>query len=965
MEDGEPARPPELPGAALRTGGSSEENSPREEDDPDRPPKPKTHEDQIYDKIDFHVERIEQHDAILAQAQKELAAEIERGRAKKRAVQEKFEREDQLRKEAGKRAVEQAKQSRRRREQAKRDRQLAKEQRERDEYALAVWAATKIQSGYRGRRERIYGNRRRVVVLGATGQIGSAVCRHSLLRGFEVVGMSRDPSSQRAQALVRAGVRVYKGDMDNPHDVDRVLAFAVHGSEQQHTNPHTHVVGQGHVHGLFIMTPHWHDDGGPRGATGCAERELQRARNCIDAARRARVTHVVLSTACAGGWDAAKGEADTLGQRSETYTNWRFGLWSHPRPPEHIVSKAAIESYLEETLGPYPNAKPGLAQALDGDATGHIGDARGPGGAANAKHPTHWTILRPVTLIDNFWSWQTPWCHVNSHVRMPISRWSKQQLVWSDDVGAVAARAFDEGDVTHPHARPATRPPSAAGLRARAPDGRLNWFGLKLELVGDELTGPQIAKAFDTARRDPHGRGAPTRGWRKIRYVHDLPPLGRRISECECVPASCACIGEPCAWGCCLQLQEYCGGWDDPHLSFAQKRFVESGGGGAVGGEQLRAVLPTELHTLHAALTMSGWGERPNPEWTSSVLFSWLAAPWWSIPTLLCPCCVAGWTAKRLYRSDAPWAHALLCGCLWPCSACQLRTKTREEMHIDHLECGTWGHCDTATVCCFPWCTLVQQAREVYSRTRQPPRVRVAPDYAPPLPPLPELPKTATAAIVADAGSPDRVYQSCTPPQVQKRKPRWAISESLEIAHQHESEQDGNHASSRAGREQYLPTNDWGNATGGMMIGTSQNYGALSQQQNRPGSSGSGRVPLQLSYQSDTFHTDNSMVEWRKREAYHGAEGTASLESSTHLHSQVVGTEEQGRTAATVAREQQEHAMGVAADALGRISWKAGVGGTAGETGAEAGVVAAGISGGLIPDVVTVPAGMPAERMER
>ena len=181
---------------------------------------------------------------------------------------------------------------------------------------------------------------------------------------------------------------------------------------------------------------------------------------------------------------------------------------------------------------------------------------------------------------------------------------------------------------------------------------------------------------------------------------------------------------------------------------------------------------------------MSGWGERPNPEWTSSALFSWLVAPWWTIPTLACPWCVAGWTAKKLYRSDAPWAHALLCGCLWPCSACQLRTKTREELHIDQLECGTWGNCDTATVCCLPWCTLVQQAREVYSRTREPPRVRVAPDYVPPLPPLSELPKSATAAVIADAGSPDRVYQSYTPPKVQKRKPRWAISESLAVTQQ-------------------------------------------------------------------------------------------------------------------------------------------------------------------------------------
>ena len=52
--------------------------------------------------------------------------------------------------------------------------------------------------------------------------------------------------------------------------------------------------------------------------------------------------------------------------------------------------------------------------------------------------------------------------------------------------------------------------------------------------------------------------------------------------------------------------------WDEPHNSFAQKRFVETGGGGALGGEKLRAVLPTELHTLDAALTLSGWGERPR-----------------------------------------------------------------------------------------------------------------------------------------------------------------------------------------------------------------------------------------------------------------------------------------------------------------------------------------------------------------
>ena len=536
---------------------SSEEEKARPEPEPEPElPRRSAKEEALYSHIDVHAEKVEQHDASLAAAQAELAAEIERGRAKKRAIVEKQQRAELLAEQARKNAVAKAKASRRQREAMRRQRVLDAEQRERDEYARAVWAATRIQSGYRGRRARIYGNKRRVVVLGATGQIGSAVCRHSLLRGFEVVGMSRDPGSERSKALARAGVRVYKGDMDEPHDVDRVLAFAVHGSDtQQHTNAHTHVVGQGHVHGLFIITPHWHDDGGEEGVVGSSERELQRAKNCIDAAKRARVTHVVLSTACAGGW-GAKARGEVLGERSRDYQRaflvekalgTRPGEeLRRPRPPEHIVSKAAIEAYLETTLGGYPNAKPGLAQALDGDATGHVGETRIPGGLVGGQNPTHWTVLRPVTLMDNFWSWQTPWCHVNSHVKMPIARRVRQQLVWSDDVGAVAARAFDEGDVTHPHARPPTRPASAKPIKGRSADARLDWFGLKLELVGDELAGAGIARAFNKARRDPHGRGAPTKGIPKIRYVKDLPPCS---GEC---PGCCSCLLEPCGWGRCL-----------------------------------------------------------------------------------------------------------------------------------------------------------------------------------------------------------------------------------------------------------------------------------------------------------------------------------------------------------------------------------------------------------------------------
>ena len=81
----------------------------------------------------------------------------------------------------------------------------------------AHWAAGKIQAGFRGRQMRVKGARNRVAVIGATGQIGGAVCRHCLERGFEVVGMSRRPDSDRAEALRRAGARIEFGDLDDAH----------------------------------------------------------------------------------------------------------------------------------------------------------------------------------------------------------------------------------------------------------------------------------------------------------------------------------------------------------------------------------------------------------------------------------------------------------------------------------------------------------------------------------------------------------------------------------------------------------------------------------------------------------------------------------------------------------------------------------------------------------------------------
>jgi uncharacterized protein len=55
----------------------------------------------------------------------------------------------------------------------------------------------------------------RVVVTGATGTIGNAVCRALIARGDEVVAMSRD--SQRAQAVLPEGVEAHTWDRPTAH----------------------------------------------------------------------------------------------------------------------------------------------------------------------------------------------------------------------------------------------------------------------------------------------------------------------------------------------------------------------------------------------------------------------------------------------------------------------------------------------------------------------------------------------------------------------------------------------------------------------------------------------------------------------------------------------------------------------------------------------------------------------------
>lgn len=86
------------------------------------------------------------------------------------------------------------------------------------------------------------------------------------------------------------------------------------------------------------------------------------------------------------------------------------------------------------------------------------------------------TVLRPVFFIDNF-AYQGPRLVEDTLVlRMALDADTPLQMIATDDIGAFAATAFE-----HPE----------------------TWIAHALALAGDELTGPQIAHAFERATGTP------------------------------------------------------------------------------------------------------------------------------------------------------------------------------------------------------------------------------------------------------------------------------------------------------------------------------------------------------------------------------------------------------------------------------------------------------------------------------
>jgi uncharacterized protein YbjT (DUF2867 family) len=109
-----------------------------------------------------------------------------------------------------------------------------------------------------------------IAVIGATGAQGGGVVRAILADksgSFAARAITRNPSSEKAEALRAAGAEVVAGDTDKPETLGKAFAGA---------------------YGAFCVTNFWEHFS--------AEREVTQARNMAQAAKAAGLQHVIWST---------------------------------------------------------------------------------------------------------------------------------------------------------------------------------------------------------------------------------------------------------------------------------------------------------------------------------------------------------------------------------------------------------------------------------------------------------------------------------------------------------------------------------------------------------------------------------------------------------------------------------------------------------------------------------------------
>ena len=112
-----------------------------------------------------------------------------------------------------------------------------------------------------------------IVVLGATGTQGGAVCRHLSSRGgFRVIGITRDPGATKAgNAAALPHVELVRCDADDPDELEGVIS------------------AHAPLHGVFSVQANDYTK------EGC-EKEIAQGKRVVDLCEKYAVTHLVYSS---------------------------------------------------------------------------------------------------------------------------------------------------------------------------------------------------------------------------------------------------------------------------------------------------------------------------------------------------------------------------------------------------------------------------------------------------------------------------------------------------------------------------------------------------------------------------------------------------------------------------------------------------------------------------------------------
>ena len=167
-------------------------------------------------------------------------------------------------------------------------------------------------------------NDRAILITGVTGKQGGAVAQALQSSGFRLRGLTRKPESEHAAALVRHGVDVVKGDLDDEATLRRALAGAW---------------------GVFGVQNTWEAG---------VEREEAQGNRLATLAREAGVEHYVYTSVGSAHKQTGIPHFENKWRIEETVRALGF--------PSHVILRPVF--FMENLLAPYSLQGDSLASAL-------------------------------------------------------------------------------------------------------------------------------------------------------------------------------------------------------------------------------------------------------------------------------------------------------------------------------------------------------------------------------------------------------------------------------------------------------------------------------------------------------------------------------------------------------------------------------------------------------------------------